>query len=163
MLSADSSFLVSCYILDANTGTARAYLSGTKESIAWTPLHALEVRNALGLGVFCGLITPADLRAAWQNLQSDLKNNRLVRSQLVWPTAFRAATTLSRHYSARIGTRSLDILHIAAAKSLQLTKFVSFDQRQRRMAALVGLQAQPRITNRFPGTSADKWEKGARS
>ena len=141
MLYADSSFLVSRYILDASTGTAKAYLSETKESIAWTPLHALEVRNALELGIFRGLIAPADMTAAWQNLQSDLKNNRLVRSQLVWPTAFRAAATLSRHHSARIGTRSLDILHIAAAKSLQLTRFVFFDQRQRRVAALVGLHA----------------------
>ena len=143
MLYADSSFLVSCYILDANTATAKTYLLGTNESIAWTLLHSLETRNALELGVFRGLLKPGDATAAWRNLQSDLKNKRLVRSRVAWSTAFRAATTLSKRHSSRIGTRSFDILHIAAAKSLGLTRFVSFDQRQRSMAALAGLQVAP--------------------
>lgn len=42
---ADSSFLVSCYLLDANTKAAIAYLSGLSAPLPWTALHALEVRN----------------------------------------------------------------------------------------------------------------------
>lgn len=88
MLYADSSFIVSCYVLDANTPTAKAYLLGTNESVAWTSLHALEIRNALELGVFRGLLKPADIVAAWQNLQGDLKTHRLVRAQVVWRPRF---------------------------------------------------------------------------
>lgn len=143
MIYADSSFLVSCYILDANTSRAKAYLLATNDSIAWTSLHALEIRNAFELGTFRGLFKLVDITIAWRNLQTDLKNNRLVRSRVAWSAAFRSATRLSKQHSARTGARSLDVLHIAAAKSLGLTQFVSFDMRQRAMAAVAGLRVAP--------------------
>ena len=49
---ADSSFLVSCYLLDANTAPAKAWLSRTGVPLPFTALHGLEVRNAFKLGVF---------------------------------------------------------------------------------------------------------------
>lgn len=57
---ADSSFLVSCYVVDANTPQARAWLSRTGVPLAFTALHALEVRNAFKLGVFRGLFAAAE-------------------------------------------------------------------------------------------------------
>lgn len=52
---ADSSFLVSCYVMDANTSQAKGYLLRTGVPLVFTALHALEVRNAFQLGVFRGL------------------------------------------------------------------------------------------------------------
>jgi len=43
---ADSSFLVSCYVTDANTASAKGYLLRTGVPLVFTALHALEVRNA---------------------------------------------------------------------------------------------------------------------
>ena len=140
---ADSSFLVSCYLLDANTTAAKAYLSGTGAPLAWTALHALEVRNAFELGVFRGLLTAVDVAAAWANLESDLRSARLVRATVKWPAAFRRAGRLSELYSATTGTRSLDILHVAAAKSLRAVEFISFDGRQRALASATGLMVAP--------------------
>jgi predicted nucleic acid-binding protein len=122
---ADSSFLVSCYLLDANTKTARAYLSRTSAPLPWTALHALEVRNAFDLGVFRGLLTAADVAAAWANLESDLRSARLVRATVKWPSVFRRAARLSERHSATTGTRSLDILHVAAAKSVRAVEFIT--------------------------------------
>lgn len=56
---ADSSFLVSCYITDANTPGARAYLARTGAPLALTLLHTVEVRNAFQLGIFRKLLTAA--------------------------------------------------------------------------------------------------------
>jgi hypothetical protein len=140
---ADSSFLVSCYLLDANTARANSYLSQLNMPLVWTALHALEVRNAFELGVFRGLLTGADAAAAWANLQNDLKNARLVRAVIKWPPAFRQATRLSERHSATTGTRSLDILHVAAAKSLRSVEFISFDGRQRSLARAAGLKVAP--------------------
>ena len=140
---ADSSFLVSCYLLDANTTTAKAYLSRTSAPLAWTALHALEVRNAFELGVFRGLLTPAEVAAAWSNLESDLRSARLVRETVKWPAAIRRAARLSELHSANTGTRSLDVLHVAAAKSLRAVEFVSFDGRQRALASATGLIVSP--------------------
>lgn len=103
---ADSSFLVSCYLLDANTPLAKAYLSGLSVPLAWTSLHALEVRNAFELGIFRGLLTTADVTAAWTNLENDLRQSRLVRTTIKWPVAFRRAVRLSEVHSATTGTRS---------------------------------------------------------
>ena len=52
---ADSSFLVSCYIPDAHTPQATAYLLRTGAPLTFTALHSLEVGNAFKLGVFRGL------------------------------------------------------------------------------------------------------------
>ena len=57
-----------------------------------------------------------------------------------WLGAFRLAARLSEPRSATTGARSLDILHVAAAKSLRAVEFVSFDTRQRALALTAGLR-----------------------
>jgi predicted nucleic acid-binding protein len=42
-----------------------------------------------------------------------------------------------------LGTRSLDLLHVAAALALEAKVFLSFDDRQRKAAASEGLQVKP--------------------
>lgn len=140
---ADSSFLVSCYIVDANTAQAKAYLSRTGAPLIFTALHLLEVRNAFKLGVFRGFFTAANAVAAWRNVESDLSGLRLVRTTVKWPVVFRVASRLSEQHSMAIGTRSLDILHVAAAKAARAVEFASFDARQRTLAATVGLRVVP--------------------
>lgn len=140
---ADSSFLVSCHITDANTPQAKAWLLHRGVPLAFTALHTLEVRNAFKLGVFRRLFAPADALAACANLQRDLRAGRLVKKTVNWPLALRLAGFLSERHSATLGTRSFDILHVAVAKSLRATEFVSFDTRQRSLAGAVGLKVAP--------------------
>ncbi len=139
----DSSFLVSCYIRDANTRAAKACLNRIQAPLAFTALHALEVRNAFKLGVFRGLLTSGDAASAWSNLDADLRGGRLVKTTVKWPVAFRVAAHLSESHSATVGTRSLDILHIASAKAIRAAEFLSFDSRQRSLAQMVGLIVAP--------------------
>jgi hypothetical protein len=140
---ADSSFLVSCYVTDSNTSQAKAWLLRTGGPLVFTALHALEVRNAFKLGEFRGLISAKDAAAAWANLETDLRRGRLVKKPVNWPVVLRVAARFSERHSAAIGTRSLDILHVAAAKALRSVEFASFDGRQRSLAAAVGLKVAP--------------------
>lgn len=140
---ADSSFLVSCYVVDVNTPQAKSYLSRSSVPLAFTALHALEVRNAFELGVFRGLFSNVDSAKAWANLERDLRSGRLAKTAVNWPVAFRIAARLSEDHSAVIGARSLDILHVAAAKALRSVEFVSFDERQRTLAVAGGLKVAP--------------------
>ena len=140
---ADSSFLVSCYLIDANTAQAKAYLEATRKPLTMTVLQTLEVRNAFELGIFRGLLTTSQAAAAWKNLQRDLRSDRLVRASAKWPSIFRLAARLAERHSGTHGTRSLDILHVAAAKTLRATEFISFDARQRALAATIGLRVAP--------------------
>ena len=135
----DSSFLVSCYLPDANTSQAKAYLDGHDEPLPFTALHDLEVRNAFRLGVFRGVLTKQQMKAAAANLDADVRAGRFVRTTLPWPVVFRLASRVSARHAVATGTRSLDILHVAAAKVLRLKMFVSFDARQRVLATAAGL------------------------
>jgi predicted nucleic acid-binding protein len=82
-------------------------------------------------------------KAAWVSLGQDLRSGRLLKMAVNWTVAFRIASQISDHHSAIIGTRSLDVLHVATAKSLRTTEFVSFDVRQRKTAMAVGLRVAP--------------------
>ena len=85
----------------------------------------------------------ADAAAAWRNVESDLHSGRLAKITVKWPVVFRVASRLVEGHSMTIGTRSLDLLHIAAAKAGRAVEFLSFDARQRALAALVGLRLAP--------------------
>jgi predicted nucleic acid-binding protein len=140
---ADSSFLVSCYIVDANTQRAKAALADVRTPLDFTGLHELEVQNALQLGIFRGDLTAAQAAAARANLRKDLKSGRLVRTVVRWSEVFRAATRLSQRHSKKTGTRSLDVLHVASARSFRAKAFLSFDARQIALAEAVGLKVNP--------------------
>jgi len=95
--------------------------------------------NSASFALFSG----ADAKAAWTNVEKDLRSGRLVKTTLKWPVAFRVAAGLSERHSFRMGTRSLDILHVAAAKAVRAVEFASFDGRQRTLAVAVGLNVAP--------------------
>lgn len=140
---ADSSFLVSCYHLDRNSTRARQHLGTLAEPLVYTPFHALEVRNALELCIFRGESSAAQVAASWDDLTNDLRTGLLLGTPLRWDTVLTDATRLSESRSATIGTRSLDVLHVAAARSLGTDQFISFDARQRALATAVGLNVTP--------------------
>ena len=140
---ADSSFLVSCYVTDANTPQAKGYLLRRGTPLVFTALHALEVRNAFKLGVFRGLFAITDANAAWRNLETDVRSGRLVKKAVKWPLVLRVGARFSELHSATVGTRSLDIIHVATAKALRAVEFISFDNRQRTLAATIGLKVAP--------------------
>ncbi len=53
---------------------------------------------------------------------------------------YQEAERLSATFSQSIGTRSLDILHVAMAEVLGAEKFISFDHRQKRLATEAGFE-----------------------
>lgn len=50
---------------------------------------------------------------------------------------------LATNHSSTTGCRSLDILHVAAAQKLGASEILSFDTRQRALAAQMGLRVKP--------------------
>ncbi len=143
MIYADSSFLVSCWLGDANTARAKMRLATLTMPLPFTPLHELEVRNALQLCVFRGKFDSSVVAAAWANLQQDLQAGRLLRVEVEWPLAFRFAASIGRRNSAILGTRSFDVLHVAVAKILRVSEFLTFDGRQSNLAARLGFAVSP--------------------
>lgn len=57
---------------------------------------------------------------------------------------FAKTLELADRHSARLGTRSLDLMHVAAALLLNAGTFLSFDEPQRKAAKAEGLKVLPR-------------------
>ena len=68
----------------------------------------------------------------------------------------REVAALSDCYTPRLATRSLDLLHVAAATLLGAKVFYSFDERQRKAAAGEGLKVGGKLLHGEPvGNGAD--------
>lgn len=135
---ADTSFLVSLYLLDVHSQAA-ARLMRSKPSLTLTPLSELELTNALELAIFRCEIDSTKIRAAQAAFRQDVEGG--VYSLRPLPEeAFQTALRMARKRSARLGTRTLDILHVACALLFKADRFFTFDKRQRRLARAEGLR-----------------------
>ena len=65
---ADSSFLMSLTVEDANTAEAKRFMSRNPAALPFTPLHRLEVRNGLRLRVWRGEIDAPRLATALRQI-----------------------------------------------------------------------------------------------
>lgn len=143
MIYADSSFLVSLYLRDANSQKAQGALELFSECVALSPIAGLEVKNAFRLAVFRGWIS-ADQSARVQALfDADVSGGFLRPIKFVTDEVFFAAEHLSHLHTADSGNRSLDVLHVACAQVAELKVFASFDERQRKLAVSQCLRVIP--------------------
>lgn len=136
----DSSVLVAFYLAEPHSAAARRAVTGEPPA-PFTVLHRLEVRNALRLQVGRERITREESEAVLRHLEEDVAAGRLTLTPLDLHAVFERAEALSARHTSRLLSRSLDILHVAAALELGCTRFVSFDARQVKLAAAAGLRA----------------------
>lgn len=137
---ADTGFLCSLYAPDAHSARAAKRMSRLTLPLPYVWLHQLELRNALRLRVFRSEITPPQRDASLNLVLVDLAAGVLASAQPPLPEVMLEAERLSALHSETLGTRSLDILHVAAAVTLGLGEFLTFDQRQRALAVAAGLK-----------------------
>ena len=137
---ADTAFLCSLHAPDAHTGRVVAWLQRPRAPLPFTGLHRLEFRNALRLRVFRKEITPEQRELAIQAMLSDIAAAVFACAEPSWPEVLLEAERLSGGHLETIGTRSLDILHIASALVLGAKDFLTFDTRQGTLAKAVGLR-----------------------
>ncbi len=137
---ADTGFLCCLYAPDAHTARAISRMKRQKLPLPITWLHQLEFRNALRLRVFRGEIAQNQRDASLNAMLADLASGVLARAAVPMMDLTTEAERLSVLHSETLGTRSLDILHVAAALVLGLPGFLSFDHRQSKLAKAVGLR-----------------------
>ncbi len=140
---ADTGFLVKLYLLEPGSPEAVKALAKVPRPVLLSELSQLELRNALNLNVFQKRITPAQASAAWGLFQSDLAAGLFQIPQLSSSALHRQARELSDRHSPKLGTRSLDLLHLAAAQVLGCGQLLTFDARQASAAKAEGLTVKP--------------------
>jgi predicted nucleic acid-binding protein len=131
---------------------ARLYLhqAGSRELSEWRRRHRgalavthhgrTEIVNAIGLAAFRRSISLEKAEAAQVLFEADFAAGHLEQVDLLWRGALNRAAELSRIHTPKLGTRSLDVLHVACALELKLRHFVTFDNRQRQLARATGLR-----------------------
>jgi predicted nucleic acid-binding protein len=141
---ADTGFLCSLYAPDAHSARAATRMKRQDLPLPFTWLHQLEFRNALRLRVFRGEITAMQRDASLNALLADLAAGVLDSTVPPHAEVMTEAERLSALYSERLGTRSLDILHVAGSLVLGRHQFLTFDKRQIALAKAAGLQVPVR-------------------
>lgn len=139
----DTGILVKSYVFEADSPEAIAIIEAVGDPLIFSHVHAIEIPNAIRLKRFRGVITRLEETAAIRVFLTDVDAGRLARFDYDLAEVFIRAERLSAKHSGDIGTRSLDVLHVAAALECGCTGFASFDERQRKIAALSGLKVTP--------------------
>jgi predicted nucleic acid-binding protein len=131
------------YVFETDSPEAIAIIEAVGDPLIFSHVHAIEVPNAIRLKRFRGEITKAEEAAAIRVFRADVDAGRLARPDYDLAEVFIRAELLSAKYSGNTGTRSLDVLHVATALESGCGGLASFDERQRKIAALAGLKVTP--------------------
>lgn len=134
VISADTSFLFSLYGNDINTAPAVAWSAANTEAIFISSLNHYEMINALRFAEFRKAIAPGDAATFGSQFEFDLPGGRLIEKTCNLADILAEATRLSSLYTLSGGHRGFDILHVAAAKIIGATHFLTFDTNQKRLA-----------------------------
>jgi predicted nucleic acid-binding protein len=136
---ADPSFIVSLYSPDANSAAAARIMQASSGECFLTTFGELEVVNAMGLRVFRREVSPAQAQLALTEFEKDLRDGLFQLRELTDPILERAQR-LSRQTTAKLGTRTADLLQVAAALELGVDCLYSFDLHQRKLAQTLRLK-----------------------
>jgi hypothetical protein len=104
---------------------------------------AAEFGNAIRFAAFRQAISQADALASLAAFETDLRSGHLQVASCDLAEVIGEATRLSELYTLTGGHRSFDILHVAAARLLKATIFLTFDLNQRKLAAAARLAPGP--------------------
>jgi len=138
---ADSSFLVSSYVVDAHSAEADRR-SALAPAFWLTPLNRAELAHAIHQYVFRGNLTATEARRSWSTFQQDCAKGIWIPINLPERT-WESSIQLAEMYGPTLGIRTLDSLHVACALELRADRFWTFDDRQGRLAEIVGLNTNP--------------------
>lgn len=135
----DSSALRQLYAHDRCSAAMAAWRFKHPGALGVTRFTRVELINSMAAAVARQDITADDFDDFVRDLAEDFSAERLRLADVPWRAVLDDAAELSRAYTPALGTRSLDVLHVASALELGARWFVTYDQRQARLAKACGL------------------------
>ena len=137
----DTSALIKLYLVEAGSVLINGIISENAEPLPIWDLHIIEFHNALKLKVFCNELNEKEAMHL-----SLLFNERKKAGIYYTPELDREGHTdlciTYTDFSAEIGCRSLDIMHVAAASLFRADRFLTFDAKQADLAEKSGLDTE---------------------
>ncbi len=139
MIYADSGLVTKWYLPEADSAAALSLRNCYSPPGLLTRLHRLELSNAWRLKQFRGELEGEAIDLATQDLMTDIRGGLWHCPAEPLDDVYARAQELAKDHSATLGTRSMDILHVAAADILRCSHFLTGDRRQARLAEAIGL------------------------
>ena len=136
----DSSVLVKLYYPEPESRILSEWIINQKQPILFTQFHELEMTNAFALKVFRNEISGDSFNAFRNIIEKDKAGGILEVINPDWSEVLLEAIKISKRNSFVIGTRSLDIIHVAAADILNCNTFLTNNRRQLDVALKIGLK-----------------------
>lgn len=145
----DTSFLCALYVAQTHSAAAIAHYRQMKEPLHVSALLLGEFRQSVRFQIFRhgrdatqGYSRKTGL-AALAQLQANIEAGALVIVPAEWAEVINVAERISARSTAEGGHRYLDLLHVATARHLGASDFLSFDVNQRKLASAEGLAPKP--------------------
>lgn len=139
VICVDTSFLFSLYGNDSKTEDAQRWSLQNQHVILITGLNHFELINALLFAEYRHAIKSGQSTKFAADFEFDIRGGRLVESSCEFKEILAEASRLSAAHTLTGGHRGFDILHVAAAKLIGATHFLTFDTNQKKLAAKEGL------------------------
>lgn len=136
----DPSALTRLYLHEEGSREMAVWRARTRGALPVTHHGRTEIINALCRAAFLGHLETEALAEALTDFSTDFAEGRLHQADILWRSALDRAGELSRKHTPSLGTRSLDVLHVACALELKLRRFLTFDIRQQQLAKITGLR-----------------------
>jgi predicted nucleic acid-binding protein len=141
---ADSGFVVSLYLTSEGTSAqARKEVKRASKPILLSPLSLLEIRNALNFGIHRGEISSSQRDAVLTEIDAQIETGFFRLVEASQSSIYAKARELSNKHTPEFATRSLDLMHLAAALLSEARNFLTFDKRQTKAAVAEGLIVTP--------------------
>lgn len=138
MLYLDTSAFLKLYVLESGSEAVQQAVASQSQPLPVCEIQEMEVNNALQLKVFWKELTQAEVDHqlvlfAQRKQRGFYYTPEVRRAQLM--DDFRGLAAMT----PELGCRTMDILHVAYARQLAVTHFLTFDKRQEQLALRAGL------------------------
>lgn len=143
VLYADTSFLVSLLLDDANSLIARSTLATLDSPLGISPLGRLEFRTAVWQRVGRKDLETADAAKLIRRFERRFEKGYFLDVQVHPVEVWEKASGISDRHTAALDLRSLDIWHIAFALVSGADSVCTFDTRMIAVAKAEGLDVIP--------------------
>lgn len=143
MIYCDSSLVVALFVPDVWTASARNLAEKFTDPIPLVPFGEVELSTRVHRAIGEKRLSISEHASVLRQIEGDIADGIIVRKAPPAREHLEEALLLSRKHAPTLAVRSLDILHVAAARLFKARMFASFDRRQRDLASAAGLRLLP--------------------
>ena len=137
---------IRCFALShygGNLGAGEERSKARLKADSSLPVEPFGIRNALNFGINRGEITSDQRDAVLAEIEAQIEKGFFRMVDVSQSSIYAKAQELSNTHTPATATRSLDLMHLAAALLSGARTFLTFDKRQAKAATTEGLLVKP--------------------